>query len=211
MQKTHISSYELALHICGQAEPETAAAVADHLATGCPECSRAHQVWKAFSDFAQSDRNFEPPAETLEAAFRIFPTATERPDHVKKALASLVFDSFAVPASAGLRSSRRATYRQLVYSAQRYCVDLNVERLPDEKLNITGQVLREDPPGPPGTSFLVQLFEQGKPIATTVANRLGEFSFEKAPQRASTMTLALDDREVEVLVGAPPAQKEEAT
>ncbi len=206
-----MSPYDLVINVCGLAQAEAAAAVADHLASGCPECTRNHHLWKAFRAFAQNDLSFEPPAETLDSAFGLFPTASRGPAPIQTALAALVFDSFALPASAGLRSPRQVAYRQLVYAANRYCVDLNVERLPDDKLNITGQVLREDPPGPPGTLFMVQLFEQGKPIATTLANPLGEFSFENAPEYASIITLGLEDKEVEVWVGAPPPRKEDAT
>ncbi|HEY4681943.1 MAG TPA: hypothetical protein VIH17_01685 [Candidatus Acidoferrales bacterium] len=206
-----MSPYDLVMNVCGLAQAEAAAAVADHLASGCPECTRNHHLWKAFRAFAQNDLSFEPPAETLDGAFGLFASASECPAPIQTVLATLVFDSFALPASAGLRSPRQAAYRQRLYAASGYYIDLNVERLPDDKLNITGQILREDPPTPPGTLFMVKLFHQSELIATTLTNPLGEFSFENAPEYASTITLCLDDKEAMVWVGAPPTGKEDAT
>lgn len=211
MDKTHINPFDLLMDACGLAGSEVAGAVAEHLRAGCPDCTRNHKLWKTFREFLQNDQSFEPSARTLETAFGVYANLPEASAPAKKTLATLVFDSCAMAATAGLRSAAAVAYRQLVYAADEYSVDLNVERLPDDRLNITGQVLRDDPPGPPSAAFTVKLFQEGKPIAATSTDRLGEFSFEDASQYASIITLRVADKEIEVRVGVPHDGAEETT
>src|SRR6185295_4634470 len=84
-------------------------------------------------------------------AVRIFQTQRDRPklaarpklaQRIGQAVASLVFDSFARPALAGVRSTE-TTNRQLLYRAGDYSIDLQIAPAERAKAELIGQALKE--------------------------------------------------------------------
>jgi hypothetical protein len=121
------------------------ATVSAHLAAGCPSCAETRAWYERVRAVTASDESTEPPTWVLKRAVRIFGTQRDRPrlvERIGEAVASLVFDSFARPAMAGVRSTE-TTNRQLLYRAGDYNIDLQVAPSDQSRADLIGQVLRE--------------------------------------------------------------------
>ena len=125
-------------------EPE-AARVAAHLVRGCAACVETRNWYEQVSKVTASDDSVAPPAWVLRRAVRIFDKALHRPQlaaFVGDLIASLVFDSFARTAPAGVRSTETVN-RQLLYRAGDYTVDLQIIPSEPRRADLIGQVLKE--------------------------------------------------------------------
>src|SRR6185503_4309999 len=125
------------------AQPDRAG-VGGHLATGCAACGETRDWYASVRLAASTDDSVAPPPWVLKRAVRIFDEA-QRPrlaERIGQAIASLVFDSFARPALAGVRSTE-TTNRQLLYRAGDYSIDLQIAPSDDARADLIGQVLRE--------------------------------------------------------------------
>ena len=162
-----------------------AARVEAHLASDCASCAASRQWYQQVRAVVAADDSVEPPAWVMKRALRIFdtqrPRATERSvsgrikDRIKDAVAALVFDSFARPVVAGVRSTEAAS-RQLLYRAGEYHIDLQVVPAGASRPDLIGQVLREGEATFASVAELpvaLRLDEQTKYETTT--NEMGEF------------------------------------
>jgi hypothetical protein len=155
-----------------------ATAVAIHMA-GCPACSDVTGWYERVRGAAASDDSIAPPAWVLKRAVRIFdaqqrssPRLTER---IGQVIASLVFDSFARPALAGVRSTETAN-RQLLYRAGDYSIDLQVAPSEHSQLDLIGQVLKEGEPSFESVSGLkLDITRGGGVVFSAVTDGMGEF------------------------------------
>jgi len=94
-------------------------------------------------------------------------------------LASLLFDTFAQPLPAGIRSGA-AVARQLVYEAEGLTVDLRLDSQPHSgKVLVVGQVLDKRHPqvSPRGVSIALWT-QNGQPFLEVGPNESGEFHLE---------------------------------
>jgi hypothetical protein len=93
-------------------------------------------------------------------------------------LIQLLFDNFSQPALAGTRSAA-ARIRQLLYRAEPYQIDLQIELLQDRNsLVVTGQLLDVSHPEVIGRDVPLTLSNCGASIVNTVTNQFGEFRGE---------------------------------
>jgi hypothetical protein len=142
-------------------------------------CEADRDWYNRVSVVAASDDSVMPPAWVLKRAVRIFETQRSKPsvvERIGKAVASLVFDSLARPALAGVRSTETAS-RQLLYKAGDFSVDLQVVPAEGASVDLIGQVLRESEPGFESVDRLgLDLMRGGEIVCSTSTNEMGEFA-----------------------------------
>jgi hypothetical protein len=155
-----------------------------HLSS-CGTCLDLVTALRRVADVHLRDFVQAPPAHAIHAARAIFPMST--PDHVGvlAAAARLVFDSFASPALAGIRSGQ-PLYRQLLYETPPYAIDLRIEQHRGDRLvSLTGQVSTIDPTRSiSGVRVTLSGQRGGHVITQMQTNDTGEFhcDYEPAPR-----------------------------
>ena len=163
------------------AEPDRVG-VAAHLATGCSSCAENRDWYDRTRLTAASDDSVAPPFWVLKRAVRIFET-NKRPaigERIRQAIASLVFDSFARPSLAGVRSSE-TTNRQLLYRAGDYNIDLQIASSDEAGAELIGQILKEGEPGFESVSALnIEVVRDKEPVRSTVTGGLPGFKWTLA-------------------------------
>lgn len=156
-----------------------ASRMAAHLSTNCNTCVETRNWYLQVKSIAASDDSSAPPAWVFKRAVRIFETG-HKPRlaaRVGQAIASLVFDSFARPALAGVRSTETAN-RQLLYSAGDYTVDLQVASAEHARADLMGQVLMEGEAAFDAVSGLkLDIARGGKVVFSVKTDGMGEFKF----------------------------------
>lgn len=96
----------------------------------------------------------------------------------KRANAQLLYDSFAQQAAVGTRSIAMHV-RQMLFRADPYQIDLQVEAQPDRKhLVVTGQLIDVGRPDRLDASIEITLSDGRGNIVSTVTNQFGEFRGE---------------------------------
>jgi hypothetical protein len=147
-----------------------------HLSTGCKECGATQTWYVQIRLIAANDDCVEPPAWVIKRAFRIFETQRPRlAERLGQAIASLVFDSLARPAVAGVRSTE-TTNRQLLYNAGDYSIDLQVAPSGQTGAQLAGQILREGETSFESVANLkLELSIAGKRVSEVSTNEMGEF------------------------------------
>src|SRR5262245_16324177 len=125
-----------------------ARAIAAHLELGCLSCSADVSWYKTVRAIVEADDLMEPPPWVFKRALRIFESRTAdagvlaQVARAGKLIAQLVFDSMQRPAIAGARSGATEA-RQLLYRADEYSIDLQFAFEGQDRVELTGQVLRE--------------------------------------------------------------------
>lgn len=174
--------------------------VVSHLSTGCKECAASQNWYLQTRSIAANDDSVEPPAWVTKRAFRIF--ETQRPRLVERlgqAIASLVFDSLARPAVAGVRSTE-TTNRQLLYNAGDYSLDLQIAPLGQTRAELVGQILREGEASFESVANLkLELSLAGKKVFDASTNEMGEFTISGIEQ-------GIYDLQIETSEGSLTAQ-----
>jgi hypothetical protein len=165
-------------YLDGRLAGDEAGLVASHLASGCRRCEASRQWYEQVRAIAESDDTMEPPAWVLKRAIRLFEGRGSREGTASRlagAIASLVFDSFARPALAGVRSTETAN-RQLLYHADDYSIDLQITAPDQSQASLIGQVLRKDDLRFESVAGLpLHLVREGQTLQSTVTNENGEF------------------------------------
>lgn len=157
--------------------PATRRAVEEHLADGCEECSKALSQWQMLASAATKERAYAPPQDVVRMVKQEFTIQRPKSEEETTLIASLVFDSFAQPAAAGVRSAASAS-RQLLYTAKEITIDLRFEFQPlQSKAVVVGQVLdKNDPCSLPIPLLLFN--ENGAAVLEMQTSEYGEFQFE---------------------------------
>ena len=149
-----------------------------HLSAGCPHCAETRDWYERLLAIAASDESTAPPPWVIKRAVRIFESQPSRPrlvERIGQAVASLIFDSLARPAIAGVRSTE-TTNRQLLYRAGDYSIDLQVAPAEHLRADLVGQILKEGEAAFESVSGLrLEITRKGEPIFSTVTGDLGEF------------------------------------
>jgi len=186
----HIAEPAWADFVRGHSTPEAKSAIESHLSGGCAACSSAAALWKSFMNVAAQEKLYTPPPHTVRLAKAQF-AAAKLTASAARSLVSLVFDSFAQPLPAGIRSGT-AMARQMVYEADGLTIDLRIDKHANSKaLSIVGQVLdartlRLAPQSVP----VALLNRQGEPLQRTSTSNFGEFHLEVAVE--AEMQLAIE-------------------
>jgi hypothetical protein len=169
-----------------------------HLEEGCPRCKKAVSVWQKVRQTAKSAAGCEPPEDAVRIAKAGFTgVRLEGKPTGAPGLVEVLFDSFLQPLVAGARSSGSGM-RQMLYRAEPYQVDLQIEAKPGaNKLVVTGQLLDLRNPDAPGRDVPVSISNLRGDVVQTVTNEFGEFREEI--QSSSDLELKLlgdDDKAV---------------
>ena len=176
----HFTAEEWADFVRQTAPADQSRAMQEHLASGCRNCTTAHDTWQRVAKSAASVERFDPPDSTLRIARSLF---AMRPPSGRAArvmdAARALFDSALMPLPAGVRSAAEAP-RKLVYAAGEYLVDLQVQPISQRAgaTQLTGQVTM---PGNAQAQFdgiPVVVLRHARIIAKTTTNSLGEFQTE---------------------------------
>jgi len=182
-------------------EAETAR-LGSHLATGCVACGENREWYERLLAATASDDSVAPPAWVFKRAVRIFDTELHRPklaERVAQAIASLVFDSFAGPALAGVRSQETAN-RQLLYRAGDYSIDLQIAPSEHTRADLTGQVLKESEPTFESVAGLKLDIARGdKVVCSAVTDAMGEFKVSGMEQGVYNLRVELSEGSITVL------------
>jgi hypothetical protein len=128
---------------------------------------------------AAVEAKYQPDPESVRVAKEAFAAAglaAKQQDGDGQIL--LLFDSFLHPAAAGTRSAATRT-RQLLYRADPYQIDLQIEFQPEsDRIVVTGQLVDLGHPELVGRDVPVILSDGREFIVNTVTNQFGEFRCE---------------------------------
>ena len=168
-------------YLDGHLATSDASRVAQHLETGCTSCSSTQQWYERTVSIASSDDSCDPPPWVLKRALRIYETQRDRPrvlERLGRAVAALVFDSVALPAVEGVRSTQSAN-RQLLYRVRDYSIDLQIAPADQLHADVAGQVLREGEVSFDSVAArTVDLMRGDERLLTTATNGVGEFTIK---------------------------------
>jgi hypothetical protein len=150
-----------------------------HLEEGCSRCKKALALWQKVRQTAKSAAESQPPEQAVRIAKAGFMGARleQKPSRVA-GLIEVLFDSFRQPLVQGARSVGSGM-RQMLYRAEPYQVDLQIEAKPGaNKLVVTGQLLDLRNPDAPGRDVPVIISNLRGHVVQTVTNEFGEFREE---------------------------------
>jgi hypothetical protein len=162
----------------------------------CSACAAKLQVWSSLITSVARAHLVSAPDDILVSGKKVFRTAKAlefRPS-LRQIVASLVFDSFAQPATAPVRA-KAATYpqqsvmRQVVFQAEEYDIYVRLAMFDDHR-DLLGQILPRD-----SQTFITEanlyLRHDDDRIASAVVNRLGEFQFCDVPDGRLSLQIDL--------------------
>ncbi len=185
MGRLHPTADELVSFLDGTADAAVHAAVTAHLSPGCADCDAAAARVRDSLALLRRDALTEVPAATVKAALGRL-RAARRADTVREVvaqveavaarIASLLLDSGATPALAGVRSAAVAPVRQLVYEwdDDRYTVRIS-RGTTRAAYDVMGQILAADGHV---EEVPVRLCPDGGAGRDAMSNATGEFSFD---------------------------------
>ncbi|HET8922257.1 MAG TPA: hypothetical protein VFN26_04590 [Candidatus Acidoferrum sp.] len=154
-------------------------AMQEHLESGCKRCTETVELWQKVRNMAAAEASNQPPADSVRVAKASFATSGWVAKPKKgRVLIELLFDSFLQPALAGSRSAAMGM-RQMLYRADPYQVDIQIEAKPEgHRLIVTGQLLDVSRPDVVGSETQVTLSNRRGAIVHTMTNQFGEFRGE---------------------------------
>jgi hypothetical protein len=159
--------------------PGALAEMEKHLKQGCQRCQETVSIWQRVQKSAAAERNYEVPADTVrivKAAFAASGLKGQRKE--SRSRISVLFDSFLQPVVEGARSAATDS-RQMLYRADPFQIDLQIEAKPDSNnLVVTGQLLDLSNPGIAGKDVRVTLSNLRGHVVHAVSNQHGEFTCE---------------------------------
>ena len=143
-------------------------------------------------DLMRSDDMEDAPSYVVSRAKRLMrqKKASEitQPNLIQRLVALLKFDSAQAPAAAGIRSVQ-SDVRQVLYSAEGYDIDLRVMPTGDA-WSVAGQLLGPNAQG--------QARLQGPATVYADLNELSEFNLDGVPSGQYTLTLHLEDVDIDI-------------
>src|SRR5437867_1198161 len=154
-------------------------AMQTHLGRGSKRCLETLASWQEAANAAAVDASYQPPAERVRMGKEAFATAglVARPQETG-GLIELLFDSFSHAAPAGIRSAAMSI-RQMLYRAEPYQIDIQLEAQPERnRLVVTGQLLDVSHPEVVGREVQVTLSDGRESVVKTMTNEFGEFRGE---------------------------------
>jgi hypothetical protein len=157
---------------------EVGRGITTHLDASCLKCKTTLDTWSRVRKLATDEAAFMPPEDLVRLVKLGFAGRAAAHKSKKWILASLVFDSFAQPLLAGVRSGELNMW-QVIYEAEGLTVDLSFGRRSKAKrVHLVGQVLDKREVRPWHNVTVDLSTEKDQLLGTTVANALGEFQME---------------------------------
>jgi hypothetical protein len=174
----HFSEQPWADFVRGVSGPKISKDIRAHLASGCPECKKAHDAWSRIRRLATDQGAYAPP-ENLVRLVKLGFASKAAPPSRTWTLANLVFDSFAQPLPAGVRSGTLNVW-QVIYEAEGLAVDLRFGRRAQSKaVHLVGQVFdKREVRALQNNASIELLTDQGQMIAAAPVSTSGEFHLE---------------------------------
>jgi hypothetical protein len=154
-------------------------AMQKHLGTGSKRRLETLAPWQKVANAETVDASYQPPAETVHVAKAALATAGLMAGPPETGgLIELLFDSFSHAALAGIRSAAMSI-RQMLYRAEPYQIDIQLEAQPERnRLVVTGQLLDISHPEVVGRDVQVTLSDGRESVINTMTNQFGEFRGE---------------------------------
>jgi hypothetical protein len=172
-----------------------------HLQQGCKRCAATVSLWGKVRRSAASDANYQPPADAVRVVKSAFAGAVF--SGKRKTAASRVavlFDSFLQPVFAGARSAA-AGARQMLYHADPFQIDVQIEAKSGNRILVTGQLLESNNPAIGCHDVRVVISNMRGNMVHVVTNQFGEFSGEVENSGDLQMTFTgADDKPVVISV-----------
>jgi hypothetical protein len=174
----HFSEQSLVDAVRGVNRPELGGDIKSHIASGCSVCKAAHDSWSRVSGFAANEDSYTPP-DSLVRLVKLGFASHAAPPAGQWTIAKLVFDSFAQPLPAGVRSGALRVW-QVIYEAEGLTVDLHFGRRNQSKaMHIVGQVFDKGAAQALQVSSTVELSTENEQLlAIAPLTGSGEFYFE---------------------------------
>jgi hypothetical protein len=162
----------------GVSAAEVSRDIRTHLDASCLKCKTTLDAWTRVRQLATDEAAFTPPENLVRLAKLAFAGKAEAPQPRNWTLANLVFDSFAQPLLAGVRSGELNMW-QVIYETEGLTVDLSFGRRSKAKrVHLVGQVLDKREVRPWHNVTIDLATEKDQVLGTTVANASGEFQME---------------------------------
>jgi hypothetical protein len=164
-----------------------------HLDGGCEHCKTELSVWSWMKSFAAQESANEPP----EAAVRMVKAAlhSRKPEKARlgmQQIAELIFDSYAQPQVAGVRSTS-AGPRQLLYRAGPVMIDMKMQVAGDaDRFALIGQVLTSGEKKHAMRQVPVHLLSGTDELLSTATNQFGEFYLEHETSKDLQVSLEVN-------------------
>jgi hypothetical protein len=174
----HFAEQPWADFVRGVSAPPISSDIKAHLAEGCSKCQTAHDAWSRVRRLATEESGYAPP-DNLVRLVKLGFVSVQAPQPRAWTLASLVFDSFAQPLPAGVRSGALNVW-QVIYEAEGLTVDLRFgRRAQSNEVHVVGQVFEKLAARALRDNASVELStEKDLLVATTEVSALGEFHLE---------------------------------
>lgn len=175
-----------------------------HLAQ-CGDCAGDRDWYERLRSLAATDDSITPPGWVFKQATKAFQDwaspAEVLNNLVRKAgrvIAQLVFDSGVQPTPAGARSSA-VDARQVLYRAEDFSIDLQIEPRDQSRCGLAGQILRErDYEFESVADRPLTLVRDGAEVATTRTNARGEFAITSLD--SGSYDLAIDTGDLNITI-----------
>jgi hypothetical protein len=164
----------------------------EHLATGCPECRQVLDFCHKLARVCLALAPRRAPEAAVRNARAIFPIRRPDPRRTVRLPIELIYDSFLVPAPAGMRASWQVGW-QALYRAGDCSLDLRIEpELQSSRAAVIGQISNHTVPEIEMANIPVCLRLGRLVVAETVSNRFGEFQMEYEQQGRLQLCVYLD-------------------
>ena len=201
----------------GVAAPDAEREMREALAADA-DAARAVELFSRVAAVAEHDRHLAIPDYALRVAkaigsLRRHDDATSHQGSwLRRLAATVTFDSWLQPASAGTRDMQ-ASHRQILFSADRFTVDLRLENEAALRRNVSGdlvgastvvvgQILERDPAGAdreatvtPAVDVPVLVLAEGRVVEHCRTSRFGEFQAAGLPQRGLSLCFLVGKEE----------------
>ena len=173
----HLSEQPSVDFVRGVSGLEVSRDIRKHLDAGCPKCQTAVDGWRRVGRLATQESAYAPPEKLVRLVKLGFADkAVKRPGIWS--LANLVFDSFAQPLQAGVRSGALHVW-QVIYEGEGLTVDLRLgHREYSRDVHLVGQVLDKREFQAWKNAVVELSTEEDKLIAAAAVNASGEFHLE---------------------------------
>jgi hypothetical protein len=165
----------------------------EHLSTGCRDCAELEEFCNRLAGICRTLTTEKVPEHAVQQARSIFQAKLlPQPKRKLRIPVELLFDSFLMPAPAGLRASWQIGW-QALYRAGDCSLDLRVEpELNTCRAAIIGQISNHETPETEMADVPVYLKSGKVIVAQTRANRFGEFQMEYEQQKKLHLHVYLD-------------------
>lgn len=182
-------------YIDGRIPGELRAKMDSHLST-CTDCARLKSELESLVQQLQADADYEPPSELVQWGVNLFQPISQPSvgAKIRKVIASLIFDTFDQPMTAGVRGVGTPA-RQLLFRAGDVDVDVKIESMEaNDRISLVGQVLSTNSVFFENTP--VKLESHGMVRYRTLTNVVGEFFFEEVPKDTYHLSVDLPEGQV---------------